>query len=140
MASLSPKQCHKRFKTKRVESPIFRIFDKQDTSGNQQGVANHIRVWRQTLYLAEHVLRTNKIIYFGCYTIWFCIGFMEAIVYDYSELCQCTWQGNHMDINIGVHLLDWEKSVKKDLQRYGFELVGTNGKENRDGNRRCFRF
>ena len=114
----------KGLKRNALNPQFFRIFDKQDTGGNQQGVANHIRMASaQTLYLAEHVLRTNKIIFW----------LSGSALASWKQLCtiipnSVNVLGNH-DINIGVHLLDWEKSVKKDLQRYGFELVATNGKE-----------
>ena len=77
----------------------------------------------QTLYLAEHVLRTNKIVFWLSGSALASWKAMCTIVPNSVDIL-----GNH-DINIGVHLLDWEMSVKKDMQRYGFELVSINGKE-----------
>ena len=114
----------KGLKRNSLKPQFFRIFDKQDTGGNQAGVANHIRMASaQTLYLAEHVLRTNKIVFWLSGSALASWKAMCTIVPNSVNIL-----GNH-DINIGVHLLDWEKSVKKDLQRYGFELVSINGKE-----------
>ena len=74
------------------------------------------------LYLAEHVYEQIKL-YFGCLALHWLHGRQCVRLFELVDIL-----GNH-DINIGVHLLDWEMSVKKDIQRYGFELVSINGKE-----------
>ena len=122
----------KGLKRNSLSPQFFRIYDNNGHArvgkgGSRSGGKEFAKFVRmastQTLYLAEHVLRTKKIVFW----------LSGSTVSAWRQTCTIvpdtiSKYGKH-DVNLAVHFLDWERSVKKDLMRYGFELLLVNGAE-----------